>query len=80
MSDVCASDQLWGALACDCLEWKSVVEGLSLPQDDQEWLNAWDSHDLAMNVRDDAERAIERRGHYLGWFASRARLDVERSE
>lgn len=51
-------------------KWKALSEE-RLPQLDpaaRRWLYAWNAWDLAANARNDDERRIERRGHYLGWF------------
>lgn len=39
-----------------------------LSSEDIEWLNAWESWDLACSPMDDKERRFIRYGHFLGWI------------
>jgi len=50
-------------------EFKTRMVELNPVGKDREWLNEWESWDLACSPMDDNERKLIRYGHHLGWMS-----------
>lgn len=50
-------------------EFKKYTDENEITGELRQWLNEWESWDLACSPMDDNERKLIRYGHFLGYFA-----------